>query len=136
MNILATLFVVSTVALTSTAGAQALICRHESGAQLFKQSDAIQVLREGERITVRLSNRGVTQHQDVWTYQVTAEDANLGYRAMRVLHQNPKRGALDVVLGGELFVILESGKVRLFVTGTNAAAKSSESASYACRNET
>ena len=112
--------------------AQTFLCRYESGAILFKTTDLVRMTRNKHQVTVQ-SN---LKDGDSWTYLVTFEDSSVGYRAMRSSLKQSKEAGLNVVLGGELFVINDSGKIKLFVTGTNAAAMSSESASYLCTKQT
>ncbi|MFN8964859.1 MAG: hypothetical protein ACK5Y5_06975 [Gemmatimonas sp.] len=112
---------------SALAYAEALQCRYVSGELLFKSNDLIQVVRAKKLVTIRSGN-------DAWTYSIVAEDASLGYRAIRSSVKPAKHSGIDVLLGGEVFMVKDAGVKKLFVTASNAATASSESASYACSN--
>ena len=130
MKFLTFLIAALTLAIAPAVGAQAMLCSQVGGASLFKDSDAIHVLRKGERVTIQPHDQKTGIRDDAWTYQVVAEAPGVGYRATRT--SNSKPGAFTVLFSGELFAISESGKIGLFVTATNAASKTSESASFTC----
>lgn len=107
--------------------AETLACRHLSGVKLFQPADSVQLVRAKSLVTVKVG-------ADEWTYSVVAEDPAFGYRAIRYSPKRGKVAGLDVLLGGELFFITDSGKKKLFVTGSNAASMSSEFGTYVCSN--
>ena len=121
--------VISTLVATlvAPAFAQTLACNSEIG-KLFG-SRQIEIVRSGDGITVRASNAS----NDEWAYQVLAESKTLGaFRAVRMAKPAGPPGALDAVLGGELFVRRDGASLRAFATGSMTSGEVS-SEQFVCR---
>ena len=120
------------LAASTTAFAQKWICTKQTGADLLQGTGPIQVERTKSLISVKKMGWGQVLLDDEWTYFVTVDAGTQGFRAMRANSKYPKIDSLDALLGGELFLVKETSSLQLFVVGSNASAKSSESATYAC----
>lgn len=104
-------------------------CQYRSGEDLFKGAHTLNVQRNDKSVVVRGVSAGLPIGEDDWTYEVVASDKTLGFRAIRM---PLPRSHLDVLVGGELFLLLDDGRLKLVVVGTNAAAAISAIATFVC----
>lgn len=109
-----------------------LKCTHSEGERLFMGSRSVVIDRTNLNVTVRPAPGEPVPASENWTYRVVYENPAVGFRAIRASRSNRNDGVLDVVLGGELFYIVENGARRIVVSAINAATGQTSSATLAC----
>ena len=115
-------------------GHMTLTCIHFSGNQLFGGKGEITVRRSGPVVTVTSNSNEPITSDEKWTYRIAFEAAPTGFRAYRASKPGGGEGALDFVLGGELFYVLENGKQRIEVSAINAASGDASFERFRCQN--
>ncbi len=105
------------------------LCEYVSGTILFKDLAPMRVTRSTNSVVIGTIDK---RRRDDWTYRVVASDQHLGFRAVRVGANYPKQSSLDILLGGEVFMLHDSGKTVVFATAVNAASQETQSTTYSC----
>ena len=110
------------------------LCKHTQGDRIFKGSMEVLVTRSASAVTVTGAPGSGLSSIDVWTYRLMFETPGVGFRAIRAALPEGGSTRLDAILGGELFLTEDERKLRLFVTGINAASADISFAVLLCRS--
>jgi hypothetical protein len=109
-----------------------LKCTHVEGERLFMGSRSVVIDRTSLNVTVRPAPGEPVPATENWTYRVVYENPAVGFRAIRASRSEKTDGFFDVLLGGELFYIVENGAQRIVVSAINASTGQSSGATLAC----
>lgn len=110
------------------------VCEHNSGTKSFKTNEAVSVDRSGKNITVSGMRDGKVVRSDTWTYEIVAENKDIGFQAMRTGASARRDDPTDVLLGGMLFLATYETRITMFVISANAASRESSTQLLVCRS--
>lgn len=111
-----------------------LRCVHADGGHLFNGESEIILRRVEHTVTVTGASAEPESSEDIWTYRVVFESDPTGFRAIRASKPEGGEGALDFVLGGELFYVIEKNARRVEVSALNAASGSASFERFRCKD--